>query len=218
MPILKNARRELFAQEVAKGTTITKSHELAGYKPDDGNASKLAANQEIKARIQELTAAGAERAAVAIGVTKEMITAELKKLGFSNMLDYVTIGSDGLPFVDMSKVDRDKGAAIQEVVVETITRSEVNEAGEREAVPSRKVRFKLADKRAALVDMGRHLGMNVDKVEQIVSIAADSVNADELKAQILAEMAELGLVPSLAALPAVPEAGVANKANGKTKH
>ena len=81
------------------------------------------------------------------------------------MEDYVTIGSDGLPFVDMSNVDRDKMAAVQEVIVETKVESEINEEGEREAVPVRKVRFKLADKRAALVDIGRHFGMFVDKLE-----------------------------------------------------
>ena len=45
----------------------------------------------------------------------------------------------------------------------------------------------------------------------------DDASADALKAEILAEMAELGITP---ALPAMPE-GVANKvngANGKTKH
>ena len=49
------------------------------------------------------------------------------------------------------------------------------------------------------------------------TITHEDVPADELRAQILAEMAELGITP---ALPAMPE-GVANKvngANGKTKH
>ena len=46
---------------------------------------------------------------------------------------------------------------------------------------------------------------------------SEPVTVDDLKAEILAEMAELGITP---ALPAMPE-GVANKvngANGKTKH
>jgi phage terminase small subunit len=77
----------------------------------------------------------------------------------------VTIGADGLPFVDMSKIDRDKMAAVQEVHVEVGTRLETNETGEREAVPVRKVRFKLADKRAALVDLGRHLGMFREQID-----------------------------------------------------
>lgn len=211
MPVLKNVRHERFAQELAKGTFATKAHEIAGYKSNDGNASALAAKPEIQARIKEIMEKAATRAEISVA----RVLTELGKLGFSNMDDYVTIGADGLPFVDMSAMDRDKMAAVQEVIVETRTESEVNDAGEREAFPVRKVRFKLADKRMALVDIGRHLGMFKEIHEHTGSIGTDAISADELKAQILAEMAELGIMP---ALPAVPEAGVANKGNGKTKH
>lgn len=211
MPVLKHAKYELFAQNVAQGMKQADAHEKAGFKRNDGNASKLAAKPEIDARIKELKEIGAEKAAVAIGVTKEKITAELAKLGFSNMLDYITIGKDGLPFVDLSTIaeNRDKGAAIQEVIVEERMSYEINEAGEKEAVPVRKVRFKLADKRAALVDMARHLGMNTDVV-QVKNTNDAGKTADELKAEILQEMAELGLAPI------IPSVGIANRPNGKS--
>jgi phage terminase small subunit len=214
MPVLKNAKYELFAQNLAQGMKQADAHEKAGFKRNDGNASKLAAKPEIDARIKELKEIGAEKAAVAIGVTKEKITAELAKLGFSNMLDYMTVGADGLPFIDMSMIatDRDKGAAIQEVIVETTTRMEINAAGEKEAVPVRKVRFKLADKRAALVDMARHLGMNTDVV-QVKNTSDAEKTADQLKAEVIAMIADLGLAPLI-------PTGVANRPNGKdgTKH
>ena len=214
MSVLKNAKYELFAQYLAQGLKQADAHEKAGFKRNDGNASKLAAKPEIDARIKELKEIGAEKAAVAIGVTKEKITAELAKLGFSNMLDYMTVGSDGLPFIDMTAIaaDRDKGAAIQEVIVETTTRMEVNAAGEKEAVPVRKVRFKLADKRAALVDMARHLGMNTDVV-QVKNTSDAEKTADQLKAEVIAMIADLGLAPLI-------PTGVANRPNGKdgTKH
>ena len=214
MSVLKNAKYELFAQYLAQGMKQADAHEKAGFKRNDGNASKLAAKPEIDARIKELKEIGAEKAAVAIGVTKEKITAELAKLGFSNMLDYMTVGADGLPFIDMTAIaaDRDKGAAIQEVIVETTTRMEVNAAGEKEAVPVRKVRFKLADKRAALVDMARHLGMNTDVV-QVKNTSDAEKTADQLKAEVIAMIADLGLAPLI-------PTGVANRPNGKdgTKH
>ena len=214
MSVLKNAKYELFAQYLAQGLKQADAHEKAGFKRNDGNASKLAAKPEIDARIKELKEIGAEKAAVAIGVTKEKITAELAKLGFSNMLDYMTVGADGLPFIDMTAIaaDRDKGAAIQEVIVETTTRMEVNAAGEKEAVPVRKVRFKLADKRAALVDMARHLGMNTDVV-QVKNTSDAEKTADQLKAEVIAMIADLGLAPLI-------PTGVANRPNGKdgTKH
>ena len=214
MSVLKNAKYELFAQYLAQGLKQADAHEKAGFKRNDGNASKLAAKPEIDARIKELKEIGAEKAAVAIGVTKEKITAELAKLGFSNMLDYMTVGADGLPFIDMTAIaaDRDKGAAIQEVIVETTTRMEVNAAGEKEAVPVRKVRFKLADKRAALVDMARHLGMNTDVV-QVKNTSDAEKTADQLKAEVIAMISDLGLAPLI-------PTGIANRPNGKdgTKH
>jgi phage terminase small subunit len=159
MPILKHAKYEIFAQEVAKGANFEDAHVTAGYKRNSGNASALARRPEISARITELKGLGMSRAVTAIGVSKERIVAELVKIGFSNMLDYVRINADGLPYCDFSAITRDQAAAIQEVNVEVGSAIEYNEKGERTAVPVRKVRFKLADKRAALIDMGKHLGM-----------------------------------------------------------
>lgn len=214
MPVLKNARWEIFAHNVAKGETLADAHEHAGFKRSDSNSSTLANKPEVAARIEEIKEIASKQAATALGVTKEKITAELAKLGFSNMLDYMTVGADGLPFIDMTSIaaDRDKGAAIQEVIVETTTRMEVNAAGEKEAVPVRKVRFKLADKRAALVDMARHLGMNTDVV-QVKNTSDAEKTADQLKAEVIAMIADLGLAPLI-------PTGVANRPNGKdgTKH
>jgi hypothetical protein len=158
---------------------------------------------------------------VAIGVTKERIVAELVKIGFSNMLDYVRIGPDGLPYCDFSAITRDQAAAIQEVNVEVGTAYEYNKKGERKAVPVRKVRFKLADKRAALIDMGKHLGMFRDQAEPLAFDPNESI--EHIRDELLRDMAEAGLVKLLLAPkppePAsVPPAGVANRKPDKAKH
>ena len=213
MSILKNARRERFAQEIVKGTTASEAYVIAGYKRDDGNASKLLANPEIQARIQEITSVALKKA----GLTGEQVIAELGRIGLANMMDFMTIGADGLPFVDWSNLTREQAAAIGEIVVETRMESEVNEAGEREAVPVRKVRFKLVHKTQALELLGKYFTLWKERVEHSGTVTTETLDTDTLKAEILAEMAELGITP---ALPAMPE-GVANKvngANGKTKH
>ena len=213
MSILKNARRERFAQEIVKGTTASEAYVIAGYKRDDGNASKLLANPEIQARIQEITSVALKKA----GLTGEQVIAELGRIGLANMMDFMTIGADGLPFVDWSNLTREQAAAIGEIVVETRMESEVNEAGEREAVPVRKVRFKLVHKTQALELLGKYFTLWKERVEHSGTVTTETLDTDALKAEILAEMAELGITP---ALPAMPE-GVANKvngANGKTKH
>ena len=55
-------------------------------------------------------------------------------------------------------LDRDKATAISEVVVDV-----VQDAKGEGADTVKRVRFNLADKRAALVDLGKHLGMFVDR-------------------------------------------------------
>jgi hypothetical protein len=73
------------------------------------------------------------------------------------MQDYV--GPRGL-LVDISQLTREQTAAIQEVTVDTYM-----EGGGKNAREVKKVRFKLADKRAALVDLGRHHKLFTDKHE-----------------------------------------------------
>lgn len=73
MPLLKNPKYELFAQELAKGKTADEAYALAGYKANRGNASTLKANQSILDRVQELL----ERGAIRAEVTVATILAEL---------------------------------------------------------------------------------------------------------------------------------------------
>lgn len=60
MPILSNARHELFAQRVAKGMSATEAYKAAGYDTNghaaENSASRLMSNDEVKARIAELQA------------------------------------------------------------------------------------------------------------------------------------------------------------------
>lgn len=75
MPVLKHPRRERFAQEIAKGMPQLKAYGIAGYKPNDGNASKLVRRPEVVARVREITGRGAKRAEV----TVESICRELEE-------------------------------------------------------------------------------------------------------------------------------------------
>jgi hypothetical protein len=72
MPVLQNPKHERFAQELAKGKTATESYALAGYKPDDGNATRLTGNDSIRQRIDELLGRAAEKAEVTIDWLRQM--------------------------------------------------------------------------------------------------------------------------------------------------
>lgn len=158
MPALANPKHELFAQELAQGKTATEAYTLAGYKGDRTAASRLSTNVNIQERVAEIQAKGAERAEI----TVEKVLTELAKIGFSNMLDYMRAGPDGDPYLDFSALSRDQAAALQEVTVE-----DFKDGRGEEARDVRKVKFKLADKRAALVDIGKHLGMFVERTENV---------------------------------------------------
>lgn len=112
------------------------------------------------AKISAEVAKGQVKIAAKLEVTVEKIAEELVKLGFSNMLDYIRVDAGGDAYVDLTALDRDKAAAIQEVTVEDF--KDGRGEGARDV---RRVKFKLADKRAALVDLGKYLGMFIERHE-----------------------------------------------------
>ena len=58
---LQNARHEAFAQALAKGMTADAAYQEAGYKAHRGNAATLRANQNVRRRVEEITAKAAAR-------------------------------------------------------------------------------------------------------------------------------------------------------------
>jgi phage terminase small subunit len=66
MPVLKNPKHERFTQELAKGKSQAAAYKKAGYKPNEGHASRLAGNGKVKERVAELQNKRAERAVVTI--------------------------------------------------------------------------------------------------------------------------------------------------------
>lgn len=73
MSVLRNQRHELFAQGLAKGLPASTAYADAGFKPHEGNASRLSANEKVKARVTELK----ERAAARTEITVAKITERL---------------------------------------------------------------------------------------------------------------------------------------------
>lgn len=66
MGVLKNARHEKFAQELAKGKSQVDAYALAGFKANESHASRLVANGKVAARVGELKERAAEKAAVTV--------------------------------------------------------------------------------------------------------------------------------------------------------
>lgn len=104
-------------------------------------------------------------------ITAERVLRELALLGFSNMLDYMTVNEEGSADIDLSELTRDQAAAIQEISVDMTGGSG---DGKRELVP--RMKFKLANKRDSLELLGKNLKLFTDKVELSGSIGlADAI-------------------------------------------
>jgi phage terminase small subunit len=183
-------KHEAFVQAyVSRGMNGTKAYRAVypSIKSDDvagAAAARLLGNVRVQARIAEIMRAGAERAEV----TVEQVVRELKLIGFSDIRKIVSWrnelvtrtekGKDGEPvmvvmprvtIVDADKISDEAAAAVAEVW------QTVNGA----------LRVKLHDKHAALVSIGKHLGMFVDRVQiqDRKQISAEPMSAEEWKRQ-----------------------------------
>jgi phage terminase small subunit len=135
----------------------------AGAKTVANEADKLLSHPDIAPIIQraaEEAKRALDRVLERYAVTEERVTRELALLGFANMADYMRPGANGLPVLDFAGLTRDQMAALTELTVEEFKVGRGVNARE-----VRRVKFKLADKRAALVDLGRKLKMFSDKTE-----------------------------------------------------
>jgi hypothetical protein len=74
--ILRNARHERFAQELAQGKSATDAYRAAGYTGDRRAAANLWTNVDIRARVAELKSGAAER----VGITMLRLIAEAADL------------------------------------------------------------------------------------------------------------------------------------------
>jgi phage terminase small subunit len=160
MAALKSAKHEAFARAIVEGKSGREAYRTAGYKADgaaaDVNASRLLRDAQVSARIAELK----DQAAKATELSAQKVLDELARIAFANMADYMRAGAGGDPYLDFSRLTREQAAALAEVTVE-----DFKDGRGKDAREVRKIKFKLCDKRAALVDLGNYFGLFKQKVE-----------------------------------------------------
>lgn len=151
---LKNNKHEQFCQEYLVDLNGTQAAIRAGYGSKNANntASRLLANAQISARMDELLAARSRRT----GVNQDRVVRELARIAFAKLTDVVdtqdaTVRADAV---------EDDLAVLSSVKVKRMP-MEKGEMVEREV--------RLADKVKALELLGKHLGMYTDKTEIMAS-------------------------------------------------
>lgn len=153
------AKQQRFVDEYLIDLNATQAAIRAGYSPKtaDQQASRLLTNVKVRAYLAERQGDRGRR----LEISQDMVLRELAKIGFSDIRKVVRWGETmvrmadaddegaedmvpyhGLALIDSTEIDDDTAAAIAEV-------SQGRDG----------LKVKLHDKKGALVDIGRHLGM-----------------------------------------------------------
>lgn len=153
------AKQQRFVEEYLVDLNATQAAIRAGYSKRTANeqGSRLLANVSVSAAVAKSMESRSGRT----GITQDMVLRELAKIGFSDIRKVVRWGETqvrmvdgedecaedmvpyhGLALIDSAEIDDDTAGAIAEV-------SQGKEG----------LKVKLHDKKSALVDIGRHLGM-----------------------------------------------------------
>lgn len=178
MPVLRNARHEKFAQLLAQGKTADDAYAQAGFKANRGNAATLKQKQSIQERVsqllewaQTLERKATEKAIDKLAITKERVLAELAKIGFADIRK--AIKWQGTLVTEEDNPDGGDTLVIKNVVTNNVTLISSDEIDDDTAGAIAEIsqnatggiKIKLHDKKGALVDIGKHLGMFVERHE-----------------------------------------------------
>lgn len=139
-------KQRKFVDEYLIDLNATQAAIRAGYSKKTANriASENLSKPVIQAAIEARRAELAENT----GITPEKVIAELAAIGFSNIIDIIEAGDD------FASLSREQQVAVSEVTVEHCPTGKAHGAAQ-----VKKRRIKMHDKRAALVALGKHLGL-----------------------------------------------------------
>ncbi|WP_440064370.1 terminase small subunit [Pseudomonas syringae] len=191
------AKQQRFVDEYLIDLNATQAATRAGYSKKTANeqGSRLLANVSVSAAIRQGMNARSGR----VEITQDMVLKELAKIGFSDIRKVVRWGETqvrmidgeedcaedmvpyhGLALIDSAEIDDNTAGAIAEV-------SQGRDG----------LKVKLHDKKGALVDIGRHLGMFSAPGHLSLDTELKRLEIEKRKAEIkrLQEDGDQGLAP-----------------------
>lgn len=149
-------RQQRFVNEYLIDLNATQAAIRAGYsaKTADVQGPRLLGNVGVAAAIAKAQAKRSERT----GITADRVLQELARIGFSDLRKAVSWSGGTVELKSSAELDDDTAAAVAEV------------GQTRDGV-----KIKLHDKQAALVSIGRHLGMFTDRTEHSGAVGVSFV-------------------------------------------
>lgn len=138
-----------FCREYVKDHCGAKAAIRAGYSTK--TATEQASRMLRKVNVQELIRKYEDKLLNELEIDSKEILREYKKIGFSNIKDFLKFDENGVVFNNSEDVD---GSIISEVSSEEI----ITETGEENPIRTKRVKFKLKlhDKEKALDALARH--------------------------------------------------------------
>lgn len=150
-----NPRQRRFIDEYLKDLNATAAVIRAGY---SANGASVQGHLLLRhPKVSEEIAKRQKKMADKYEITREKVIRELAKIGFANIGDFFKTTTAGDPIIDIAAADRDQLASLQEITVDDY----VDGRGDN-ARDVKRVRIRLLDKQAALVNLGKHLGLFKD--------------------------------------------------------
>ena len=154
-----SAKHYRFCQEVLVDDNATAAYRRAGYKDTpaaNGNAARLIANDSIQATLKSLRDARKKR----LEVTADRVLQELACLAFSDIGEVLDFSGADVKLRLACDIPEAARRALASMRTKRYFEGHGDDAREVEIIE-----FKLADKLAALVKYGQHLGMFTTKHE-----------------------------------------------------
>jgi phage terminase small subunit len=154
-------KQQRFCEEYLIDLNATQAAVRAGYSAKTANkvGPRALVNVGIQVEIQKLMVARSSRTEV----TADNVVRELAKIGFSNIGEFMTWDRDGVELTSSAYLTPDQKAAVAEVKVKKNIRHDPNsDSGAK--IESVELKLKMHDKRSALVNLGKHLGIFTDRL------------------------------------------------------
>ncbi|MCG4261358.1 terminase small subunit [Acetobacter senegalensis] len=163
-----NDKQRRFVEEYLVDLNATQAAIRAGY--SEKTASEQGARLLVNVKVADAISEAQSRRSKRTQITQDRVLQEFAKIGFSDIRSLFTEGGN---LRSLSDLDADAAAALSSVEVVTKNLGD----GEVEYVH----KIKLWDKVGSLTQIGRHLGMFVDKTEVRTVKKIEDMTDEELK-------------------------------------
>ncbi|KAA8689576.1 Terminase small subunit [Pseudomonas caricapapayae] len=191
------AKQQRFVDEYLIDLNATQAATRAGYSKKTANeqGSRLLANVSVSAAIRQGMNARSGR----VEITQDMVLKELAKIGFSDIRKVVRWGETQVRMVDGEDDGPEDMVPYHGLALIDSTEIDDNTAGAIAEVSQGRdgLKVKLHDKKGALVDIGRHLGMFSAPGHLSLDTELKRLEIEKRKAEIkrLQEDGDQGLAP-----------------------